>query len=143
MKYFETQRQANFGSNLRSSVPPYGIAPHMVVAYPGSISPITVATPVPSWSNPMSKPDVPTTLPAAVSPTISPLKAVASSNLFNFKLAPNVNDYTCRRSLDFTTESQATSTNYSQSGDSSPPLPSWFKQEQLAARQIQAKLNLA
>lgn len=143
MKYFEPQRQANFGSNLRSTVPPYGIAPHMVVAYPRSISPIPVSNSVPSWSNPISKPDVPPTLPAAVSPTISPLKAVSSSNLFNFKLAPNVNDLSCRRSIDFSSESQTTSANHSQSGDSSPPLPSWFKQEQLAARQIQAKLNLA
>eukprot|EP00029_Vermamoeba_vermiformis_P006872 TRINITY_DN2816_c0_g1_i1.p1 TRINITY_DN2816_c0_g1~~TRINITY_DN2816_c0_g1_i1.p1 ORF type:complete len:330 (-),score=51.68 TRINITY_DN2816_c0_g1_i1:261-1250(-) len=140
MKYFEPQRQANYGSNLRNTVPPYGIAPHMVVAYPRSISPTPNPTTVPSWSNPISRPDVPPTLPAAVSPTISPLKAVASSNLFNFKLAPN--DYSCRRSIDFS-ESQATSASYSQSGDSSPPLPSWFKQEQLAARQIQAKLNLA
>jgi hypothetical protein len=39
MKYFEPQRQVNYGSNLRNTVPPYGIAPHMVVAYPRSISP--------------------------------------------------------------------------------------------------------
>jgi len=140
-KYFEPQRQTGFGSNLRSTVPPYGIAPHMAVAYLRSISPIPASNPAPSWSNPTSHP-VPPTLPAAVSPTISPLKAVAFSNLFNFKLAPASNDYSCRRSIDFG-ESQATSATYSQSGDSSPPLPSWFKQEQLAARQIQAKLNLA
>jgi hypothetical protein len=143
MKYFEPQRQPNYGSNLRNTVPPYGVAPHMVVAYPRSVSPISNAPAVPSWSNPMNNPDVPTTLPAAVSPTISPLKAVASSNLFNFKLAPSLNDYSCRRSIDFSENTQNTSANYSSSGDSSPPLPSWFKQEQLAARQIQAKLNLA
>lgn len=140
MKYFEPQRQANFGSALRNTVPPYGVAPHMVMAYPRSISPVSN---VPSWSQPANKPDVPTTLPAAVSPTISPLKAVASSNLFNFKLSPSLNDYSCRRSIDFTENVQNASANYSSSGDSSPPLPSWFKQEQLAARQIQAKLNLA
>lgn len=142
MKYFEPQ-QTNYGSALRNSVPPYGIAPHMLVAYPRSISPIPSSAAVHSWSNPTNKPDVvPTTLPAAVSPTISPLKAVASSNLFNFKLAPSLNDYSCRRSVDFE-GAQKTSANYSPSGESSPPLPSWFKQEQLAARQIQAKLNLA
>lgn len=143
MKYFEPQRQANFGSSLRNTVPPYGIAPHMVVAYPRSISPPTPAAAAPSWSNPIAKPDVVPTLPAAVSPTISPLKAVASSNLFNFKLAPSLGDYSCRRSIDFTGESRTTSANCSNGGDSSPPLPSWFKQEQIAARQIQAKLNLA
>jgi hypothetical protein len=140
MKYFEP-RQAGWGSGYPSSMPPHA-APHMVESYPRSISPINnTLVPASSWSTPAE--DVHPQL-SAISPTTSPFKLVACSNLLNFKLnAQQAENFSGRRSLQFPGDLQTTSVNYSNSGDSSPPLPEWFQKEKQAAIQTQAKLNLA